>query len=159
MSGRRSADLILWRHAEAHLPREGQDDAERALTPKGERQAQRMAEWLHQRMAASTRVLVSPAVRAQQTAKALSRHYKTVPALAPEGTADGLLAAARWPESSEPVLVIGHQPTLGLVAARLLAGVEQAWSVKKGAVWWLRYREREGVAQVVLQAMQGADLL
>ena len=32
-------DLILWRHAEAEDARAGQDDLERALTPKGERQA------------------------------------------------------------------------------------------------------------------------
>jgi phosphohistidine phosphatase len=152
-------DLILWRHAEAHLIREGQDDLERALTPKGERQAQRMADWLNQRLAESTRVLVSPALRTQQTVKPLGRHFKTVAALAPDGTVGGLLAAARWPESNEPVLVVGHQPTLGIVAARLLAGVEQFWSVRKGAVWWLRGREREGSSQVVLQAMQGPDML
>lgn len=152
-------DLILWRHAEAQLLREGQADAQRALTAKGERQAQRMAEWLNQRMAESTRVLVSPALRAQQTARALDRSFKTVAALAPEGTPDDLLAAVRWPESNEPVLVVGHQPTLGFVAARLLAGIEQYWSIRKGAVWWLRHREREGVVQVVMQAVQGPDLL
>jgi phosphohistidine phosphatase len=48
------------------------------------------------------------------------------------------------------VLVIGHQPTLGLVAAQLLSGTAQPWAVKKGAVWWLRSREREGEGQVVL---------
>ena len=159
MAGTRSADLILWRHAEAHVAREGQADAERALTPKGERQALRMAEWLNQRLAESTRVLASPALRAQQTVERLGRPYKTVAALAPEGTVEGLLAAARWPESNEPVLVVGHQPTLGLVAARLLAGLEQPWSVRKGAVWWLRHRERDGAVQVVLQAMQATDLL
>lgn len=70
-------DLILWRHAEAFELRDGQDDRERGLTPKGERQAQRMAEWLNQRMAHSTRVIVSPARRCQQTAKALGRNFKT----------------------------------------------------------------------------------
>jgi phosphohistidine phosphatase len=152
-------DLILWRHAEAQLLREGHTDLERALTPKGERQAQRMAEWLNQRLAESTRVLVSPAVRAQQTARALERSFKTVTALGPDGTVGGLLEAVRWPEAHEPVLVIGHQPTLGIVAARLLAGVEQFWAVRKGAVWWLRSRDREGGSQVVLQAVQGPDLL
>ncbi len=152
-------DLILWRHAEAHLQREGQTDLQRALTPKGERQAQRMAEWLNQRLAESTRILVSPALRCQQTARALERPYKTLVALAPEGSVEDLIKAARWPQASEPVLVIGHQPTLGLVAALLLAGVEQPWSVKKGQVWWLRQRERDEGAQVVLQAVQGADLL
>ena len=55
--------------------------------------------------------------------------------------------------------MIGHQPTLGFVAARLLADAEQMWSVRKGAVWWLRHRDREGSGQVVLQAVQGPDLL
>jgi phosphohistidine phosphatase len=152
-------DLILWRHAEAHVAREGQTDLERALTAKGERQAQRMAEWLNQRMAHSTRILVSPALRTQQTAKALDRHFKTVPAIAPEASVTVLLSAARWPDASEPVLVIGHQPTLGQVAALLLGEVAQTWVIKKGAVWWLRSREREGGNQVVLQAVQSPDCL
>lgn len=152
-------DLILWRHAEAVVARAGQDDLERALTPKGERQAARMAEWLNQRLAQSTRVLVSPAVRTQQTAQALGRPYRTVPALAPCADVEDLLQAARWPDASEPVLIVGHQPTLGRVAALLLAGTDQAWSVKKGAVWWLRQRERDHGNPVVLQAVQSVDCL
>ncbi len=152
-------DLILWRHAEAHVQREGQTDLERALTPKGERQAQRMAEWLNQRLAHSTRILVSPALRAQQTAKALDRHFKTVQLLAPEASVTALLSVTRWPEANEPVLVVGHQPTLGQVAALLLGEVAQTWVIKKGAVWWLRSREREGGNQVLLQAVQSPDCL
>lgn len=152
-------DLILWRHAEAHVQREGQTDLERALTPKGERQAQRMAEWLNHRLAHSTRIMVSPALRAQQTAKALDRHFKTVQLLAPEASVTALLSVTRWPEASEPVLVVGHQPTLGQAAALLLGEVAQTWVIKKGAVWWLRGREREGGNQVVLQAVQSPDCL
>ena len=152
-------DLILWRHAEAHVIKDGQTDLERALTAKGERQAQRMADWLNQRLAHSTRILVSPALRCQQTAKALGKNFKTLDVLAPEASGEALLKAARWPESPDPVLVIGHQPTLGLVAAPLLADTPQEWSIKKGAVWWLRHRDREGFAQVVLQAVQAPDCL
>jgi phosphohistidine phosphatase len=152
-------DLILWRHAEAQLQREGQTDLQRALTPKGERQAARMAEWLNRRLAESTRVLASPALRCQQTVKALGRSFKTVDRLAPDASVDDLLAAVRWPDANEPVLVVGHQPTLGLVAARLLAAQDLPWAVKKGAVWWLKHRERESLAQVVLHGVQGADLL
>jgi len=152
-------DLILWRHAEAVPERGDLDDLERALTPKGERQAQRMAEWLNQRLAHSTRILVSPALRCQQTAKALGKSFKTVDALEPDAAVEAVLKAARWGDSVEPVLVVGHQPTLGLVAAQLLAGSALPWSVKKGAVWWLRNRDREGVAPVVLQAVQSPDCL
>jgi len=55
--------------------------------------------------------------------------------------------------------VVGHQPTLGLTAAYLLSGQAQAWAVRKGGVWWLRGREREGRLQVVLHAVVGPELL
>jgi phosphohistidine phosphatase len=150
-------DLILWRHAEALEPEDGSVDLDRALTPRGERQAARVAHWLNQHLPATTRVLVSPARRCQQTAAALERKFKTVSALAPDGTAPGLLAAARWPDAKEPVLVIGHQPTLGYVAAYLMAGVAQPWSVKKGALWWLRRRERDADNPTVLVAVRGPE--
>lgn len=152
-------DLILWRHADALDMREVQDDLDRSLTPKGERQAQRMAEWLNRQLPASTKVLCSPARRAQQTAAALDRRVKTLQALGPDGTVDGLLQATRWPDQRDPVLVVGHQPTLGLAAGYLLSGQAQAWTLRKGSVWWLRGREREGTFQVVLHAAVAPDLL
>lgn len=157
-------DLILWRHAEAEELSEGVDDPARGLTPKGQRNAKRVAEWLNRFLPASTKVLASPALRTQQTAEALGRRFKTVEALAPEGTVEGLLAAVRWPDAREPVLVVGHQPTLGLTAAYLMTGPHllagagvlalPAWSVKKGGVWWLRYRPREDRGEVMLVAVR-----
>ena len=152
-------DLILFRHAEAFEMREVEDDLDRALTPKGERQAQRMADWLNQRLAHSTRILVSPALRCQQTAKALGKKFKTLVELAPDGNGESLLTAARWPDASEPVMIIGHQPTLGFVASYLLSEQPQAWTIKKGAVWWIRGRNREDREQVILQAVQSPDCL
>jgi phosphohistidine phosphatase len=154
-------DLILWRHAQAHWLRDGETDLARRLTPKGERQAQQMAVWLNQRLPDSTRVLVSHAQRCQQTAAALGRAYKTLEALGPDGSVEALLQAARWPSSHESVLVVGHQPTLGLVAAQCMSGVPQAWHIKKGAVWWLRHRthEDEAASHVTLRAVQSPDCL
>jgi phosphohistidine phosphatase len=152
-------DLILWRHAEAVAQRADLPDLERPLTPKGERQAQRMAEWLNQRLTDSTRILASPALRCQQTAKALGRKFKTVDEIAPDVGAEQLLRAARWPEGSEAVLLVGHQPAIGEAAALVLAGSAQPWAVKKGAVWWFRQRDREGDGEVVLHAVQSPDSL
>jgi len=155
-------DLILWRHAEAEVLREGGSDLERALTAKGERQAERMARWLTQRMAATTRVLVSPALRTRLTAVALGRDVRITPTIAPEASVDDLLLAAQWPtgpRSREPVLIVGHQPTLGRLAARLLCGEDQPWVVRKGGVWWLRSRERDGLVETVLVAVQNPDCL
>src|ERR1700712_3471420 len=66
-------DLILWRHAEAFEMREVDNDLDRALTPKGERQAQRMAEWLNQRLPPSTKNLGSPARRFPPTGEGVGR--------------------------------------------------------------------------------------
>lgn len=149
-------DLILWRHAEAEP---GEPDLGRRLTPKGIKQAERMASWLDAHLPDSCRILVSPADRAQQTAQALNRKFRTVAEIAPGASVAAILAAANWPESREPVLVVGHQPTLGMVASFLLAGEESYWSVRKSAVWWLSDRAKEGGAAVVLKAVAGPDFL
>ena len=152
-------DLIFWRHAEAFEAMEGQDDMSRALTPKGEKQSKRMAAWLDRQLPEGVRVLVSPAVRTEQTARALNRKYKLCSQLAPEAEVDQVLLAAGWPEAKMPVLIVGHQPTLGRIIAALLGLSEQECAVRKGAVWWLRSRLREGVQQTVIVTVQNPDLL
>lgn len=153
-------ELVLWRHAEAE---DGEPDRARRLTAKGEKQARRVAEWLHTRLPDATHVLVSPAVRAQQTAQALAdlsqRKLRTVERIGPGASADDVLAAAGWPEGRSTVVIVGHQPALGWVASRLLAGRELDWSIKKGAIWWFSARERGGNEQLVLRAVIGPELL
>lgn len=83
--------LILWRHAEAEA---GVPDLERRLTAKGLKQAARVGKWLDLRLPANCRILVSPAKRAQQTALALDRKFKTREELAPNAAAASVLAAA-----------------------------------------------------------------
>lgn len=149
-------DLILWRHAEAEP---GEPDLGRKLTSKGHKQAAKMAEWLERHLPDSCRVLVSPANRAQETAQALGRRFRTVPDIAPGASPEAVLSAAGWPDSREPVLIIGHQPTLGAVAAYLLSGEPAAWSMKKGAIWWISTRVRETGAQTILRAVVSPDFV
>ena len=52
-------DLIFWRHAEAFEALEGQDDLSRTLTPKGEKQALRMSQWLDRQLPEGVRVMSS----------------------------------------------------------------------------------------------------
>jgi len=152
-------DLILWRHAEAQEAPPGGDDLARALTPRGEREALQMGAWLDRRLTASARVLVSPALRCEQTALALGRTYRSVPVLAPGGTVEQLLAAAQWPDAHAPVVVVGHQPSLGQALAQLLGFAQGSCPVRKGALWWLRTRERQGRVQAVVVSVQTPDLL
>lgn len=149
-------DLILWRHAEAEP---GEPDVGRRLTAKGQKQSVRVAQWLERHLPGRCRILVSPADRAQQTAESLGRKFKTVPELAPGATAAAVLGAVGWPHQKDAVLVVGHQPTLGHVASLLLAGAEQDWSIRKGAVWWIANRTKEEDSQTVLRCVAHPDYL
>ena len=152
-------DLILWRHAEAQDWVEGCDDMARELTPRGEKQAVRMAGWLDRQLPQGTRILVSPARRAEQTALALARKYKIRPELFPNGSVAQLLECVQWPNAKGTVLVVGHQPTLGQTIAQLLGLEARECAVKKGAVWWLRTRERDTLSQTVVVTVQSPELL
>ena len=149
-------ELILWRHAEAEL---GEPDEGRALTGKGHKQAWKVADWLDRNLPESCRILVSPATRTLQTAEALGRKFKIHPDLAPDKSPQDLLAAANWPDSREPVLVIGHQPTLGLVAAQLIGGQQQECAIRKANVWWIAQRERGDITTNYLRAVMAPDLI
>lgn len=152
-------DLILWRHAEAQEWTPGCDDMARRLTSRGEKQAARMAGWLDRQLPDNTRILVSPARRTEQTASALGRKFKIRPELAPGGSVAQLLEVAQWPDARGCVLVVGHQPTLGQTIAQLIGLNVTECSVKKGAVWWLRNRQREELIQTLVVTVQSPEVL
>ena len=149
-------DLILWRHADAEDAAPGVPDASRKLTASGGKQARRMAAWLKKQLPGGVVVLASPAWRAQQTARALTRRFKTSPEVGTAASPQSVLKAAGWPDGERAVLVVGHQPTLGQAAALALTGRVQDWSVQKGAVWWL---EGRGPDDVAVRAVIAPDMV
>lgn len=148
-------DLLLWRHAEAV---DGLPDHSRELTLRGHKQARAMAAWLKRNQPRNLRVLASPTTRTIETVRAFTSDFEKVPALGPDGNVAEMLAAAGWPDSGNAVLIVGHQPALGRLAALLLSGEEAAWTVKKGALWWFTNRVRDGETQTVLRAVIPHDL-
>lgn len=152
-------DLIFWRHAEAFDALDGQDDLSRTLTPKGEKQALKMGQWLDRQLPDGVRVMSSPAIRCEQTVKMLGRKVKYKSDLLPHASLDDLLVTAGWPESKMTVLITGHQPVLGQAIAYLLGMPGGDCSVRKGAVWWLRSRVRDGVTQTIVVSVQTPELL
>lgn len=152
-------ELILWRHAEAEDEREGVPDLERALTARGQKQATRMAGWLDRYLPEGTRILCSPAVRCEQTVLALGRKFKVRAELQPGATPADLLAVAQWPTAKQTVMVVGHQPALGETVAQLLRIEGGQCVIRKGGVWWLRTRERDGTDQTVVWSVQSPELV
>jgi len=57
------------------------------------------------------------------------------------------------------VLLVGHQPMLGQIAARLLGVGEDVCDIRKGAVWWLRSRQRDGRTLVQLVSVISPELI
>jgi phosphohistidine phosphatase len=166
-------DLILWRHAEAEdAPPDlspgmsaYEQDLARPLTSRGVRQAARMGHWLDRHLPEGVRILVSPARRCEQTVRELGRKYKVRPELAPGASMQELLELVQWPAAKLPVLVVGHQPTLGKTIAQLIGIVDDGLTVKKSAVWWLRSRDEEAngepaaTARPVVLAVRSPELL
>ena len=143
-------DLILWRHAEAEdrIP-----DAARELTARGQKQAQKMAQWLESRLPQDIRTIVSPAKRTQQTALALTARFETSEQVGTGATPYQVLNSIAWPEAEETVLVVGHQPTLGKIASLLLKGDETGFNVRKGSIWWFSSKQKGGQENIILRAV------
>ncbi|HSI38553.1 MAG TPA: histidine phosphatase family protein [Methylotenera sp.] len=155
------ANLILWRHAEAENESATGEDVDRALTKRGLKDAEKMAKWLSQHLPADTEVLCSPARRCLETAAALHspniREIKIAEYLGVDSTVDMIAKKVSNDDSSQTILLIGHQPNLGLLIARLLGMNENSCVVKKGSVWWLRQRFVQGASQTYLFTVQHPD--
>lgn len=152
-------DLVLWRHAQAQDWTPGCDDMARRLTTRGEKQAARMASWLDRQLPEGSPILASPAIRTEQTAMALGRKFKLCPALSPETSVSELLVLLGWPNVKGTTLLIGHQPQLGQLASEFMGWPTTDCAIKKGAVWWLRKRDREGGSQTMVVTVQSPDFL
>lgn len=139
-------DLILWRHADAE---DGAPDLERRLTKKGRKQADRVAQWLRERLPADYELISSPAARAKETAEALRSNMRIDASLAPGASPAAYISASGWPRGERTIVVVGHQPDLGALLAQLVAGRQSDWRLQKGALWWLEAGEPPLVKAVV----------
>jgi phosphohistidine phosphatase len=84
-----------------------------------------------------------------------------VDAIGPAATALDLLKVCDWPNGNRAVLMVCHQPALGHLASLLLTGQEAPWTIRKGAVWWLRSRQGgdSARAQTLLLCVQSPDTM
>jgi len=154
-------DLLLWRHAHAVDAATGQADIDRPLSVKGEKQAQKMSDWLRPQLPKETFILCSPALRTRQTVSHLNLPYTICEDISPQSTASSLLIAAGWMHTTEAtVLVVGHQPCLSdAVAAIFEIHSSESLSFRKGAVWWIRKRIRHISEAPFILTIQDPELL
>lgn len=130
--------LILWRHAEAEIDN---NDLIRQLTPKGHKQAQKIAQFLKNRLPENFDLYASQAIRSQQTATYLNKKINILYIINPDASAKNLINFIFSLRDKHTVVIVGHQPWLGDLCAFLLNGNfqnQRVWSIKKGAFWWLQ---------------------
>jgi phosphohistidine phosphatase len=112
--------LVLVRHADA-AP--GSPDELRTLTPQGREQARALGERLRAEDIEPDAVVTSPLLRARETAAALGLgEAEADDRLAPGATAEAVRHAVAG--RGDTVVVVGHQPDCGRIAASLTGGEE-----------------------------------
>jgi phosphohistidine phosphatase len=115
--------LYLVRHAHA-AP--GEPDELRALTPEGRRDARALGDLLASEGVQPDAILSSPLLRARETAEELAQATGVRAAaderLGPGATTADVLDAVEG--RGDTVLVVGHQPDCGRIAAELGDGTE-----------------------------------
>jgi len=110
--------LYLVRHAKAER---GEPDDLRRLTPDGRAAARDLGRRLAAEGVAPDAVLSSPLLRARETAEEIARatgaEVEPVDLLAPGATVEDVTRAVSG--RGETVVVVGHQPDCGQIAAAL----------------------------------------
>jgi phosphohistidine phosphatase len=115
--------LVIVRHAEA-AP--GSPDELRPLTPTGKEQARALGARLRDEVGEPDAVLCSPLLRARETAQALGLGASQPDErLAPGATVDDVREAIAG--RGETVVIVGHQPDCGAIAAALGDGEPPAF--------------------------------
>jgi len=115
--------LYLLRHAEAEVL--ATSDRARCLTEKGETQAERTGKFCRKHGIAPEIILTSPVLRALQTAKIVAKHLEGAELIEAPWGACGMQAATAITElqahaNCGSIMLVGHQPDLGALAASLL---------------------------------------
>jgi len=133
--------VYLVRHGIAEDVSATGDDESRRLTAQGRGRMQKAAAGLRRMGIRPATVLTSPLVRAAETAAIIAAAFpglpapRDFPALAPAVPPMETIAALRVFGRYRELLLVGHQPNLGHVAAVLLTGSPDGLilELKKGA--------------------------
>lgn len=133
-------ELYLVRHGLAEERGDAwPDDAKRPLTEDGTSQMRKAARGLVRLGVAFDVVLTSPYVRTRQTADIIATAFEERPpvvaieSLAPGGSIQSVLTDLERQTRRERIAIVGHEPGIGELAARL-AGARYPIAFKKGAV-------------------------
>jgi phosphohistidine phosphatase len=146
-------DLYVIRHAHA-VDGDGLRDDDRPLSREGRRQALDVGGALAKQNVQLQRIVVSPLVRAVETAELIAVRLgfddglDVHDAMRPDGGWKHLLHEVLEPHAAAGALaLVGHEPSIGHFLSKLLQ--QKGLSMQKGSVVRLDWRDAETPARVV----------
>ncbi len=152
--------LLIVRHAIAEerddFALTGKPDDLRPLTNKGRNKMRKNVRGLLKLVPHINLIATSPLVRAMQTTEIVAKEYfnppqETLPALAPRGAAQSVLAWLQQQPTHDLVALVGHEPELGELATWLLSGKPDTWlPMKKGGMCLLDFPDKIAPAEADL---------
>lgn len=143
-------ELYIMRHGIAVMraPSTMMDDAKRPLTPEGRQKMRESAAGLAAAGIDFDWIASSPLARAMETAEIVSEALKSQPpvdtceALRPGGAPEALVTFLAKRPNRRRVLLVGHEPDLSQLAARLIgAGRNSNMPFKKGGCCHIAFSE------------------
>ncbi|PYV31408.1 MAG: phosphohistidine phosphatase SixA [Acidobacteria bacterium] len=147
---KRDHELYIMRHGIAVTRGAGSfaDDSKRPLTPEGKMKVQEIAKGLLRLGFEVDWILTSPLVRAVETAEIVSDALRPsvptdfVEALKPGGSPEAVITFLARHLERRRILVVGHEPDLSEMAARLVgAGRNANLGFKKAGCCLIRFTE------------------
>jgi phosphohistidine phosphatase len=161
--------LLIVRHADAgdavEFAKTGKSDDQRPLSEKGREQMKKAAVGLKELVPAADLVVMSPYVRAVQTAEIVKAAYgnvaqETTQTLEPEVPPSEFEAWLREHADHEVVIAVGHEPHLGTLATYLLCGSDDSRvEMKKGGACLLVFDKRAKRGDGMLRWLMGPKQL
>jgi phosphohistidine phosphatase len=156
--------ILLVRHGQAVEEAPGLGDAGRWLTQRGRKVTRKVARWLGKTgKRRPTRIWTSPLVRAVETAEILAAEagyrgeVEACAELSPGRDPGDLLRRLSIATAEGPLALVGHEPSLSLIARALLGDVGVS-ELKKGGVMGIAWEGGVGELWFVLDpAVMKAD--
>jgi phosphohistidine phosphatase len=146
-------ELYLIRHGLAQPLGQKNDfsDEKRALTSQGRDRMREIVRGLHRLGVALDLIMSSPLVRAVETASIVAeglgmdeKLIELTSNLSPGSSADELLAEIKQRKRTESLALVGHEPDLGLLVARIISSngdCRMSIPLKKGGVCCIQVRQ------------------
>jgi len=164
-----STTLLILRHGIAHdLGPEWPEDRLRPLTEEGRRKTREVAIGVGAIGVTPDVIYASPLVRARETAEIVAQELdrrgalRETPLLAPGVDATALLAMLSREAAQAPVIMlVGHEPCLGMLVSRLLTGQSHAVDVpmKKAGLAWVELDRLPPAGRAALRGLYGPSEL